>query len=241
MKKKATIRYQSKSHDRVQDHKKKQPSLFKESFFESFPELKLQKTKLKIFESTLKLISTQGVQSLTLANLSRVGGLSKPRILYYYPGPSTLEDILFELFQQLIFLGQQQTQKKQLEYHDPLMQMVAMYDVVIELNQNIQYFGNFFLLFFSQAHLKSQASQLHQTMLVTGEKRIFTLLQKLDIPSHSLLSLSRTLYALILGMSIRDLSVELSLQQRTERQQELKLILKTIVDSYTERTKVLVG
>ncbi|GAB4412765.1 MAG: hypothetical protein OHK0056_18150 [Bacteriovoracaceae bacterium] len=56
----------------------------------------LSTKKIAILDSALRIISDRGLHQLSIAELSRESGISKPLILYHYPNlDSIIEELLF--------------------------------------------------------------------------------------------------------------------------------------------------
>lgn len=133
----------------------------------------LSSKKILILDSALRIISEKGLHQLSIAELSRESGISKPLILYHYP---TLDSIIEELF---FFSGKmaryfiEKNLNREASFETKVMQMIKSLFEWTLYNREV---SEFFILMFHSGTKNPQMQKILKEILQTAHdlwERIF--------------------------------------------------------------------
>lgn len=133
----------------------------------------LSAKKIVILDSALRIISEKGLHQLSIAELARESGISKPLILYHYP---TLEDIIEELF---FFSGKMARYFIEKNVHREStfeVKVASMIKALFEWTLYNSEVSEFFILMFHSGTKNKQTQKILKDILQTAHdlwERIF--------------------------------------------------------------------
>ena len=171
--------------------------------FPAFGDQRVAETRVNILDASLKIIMKDGIQKLSLAEVSRVSRYSKARIVYHY---EEMEMIVLELFQYTAQLAQDTTKLEVQNANSPLEKLIGIFTAAQKWMRFHPEFGRFFCVMYSYAPTSPRVLKLHRQILEVGLQRIQGLLGELEIRSDSKEIVATQIHNLMIGTAFRQIS-----------------------------------